>query len=254
MNSNEQTTHWLNHYDRQAKSLSHEHEMLDFSNEDTMNQIHEIVVDIVARNTDNGDTVVDAGCGTGRVFGRLCQDLSGNDVTLVGIDLSKQLLSHARKRAAKHLPDSWTAAFLQNEVVRPALKQSTADVTVCIEVLQYMVPREGVVSLLDVTNPGGKLVVSVPNAENPIIQSTVQKNDGQYYGVELDRFVKCIRSHTPTTAIEVLPLVFRDDQSEQPYHEPEAVSASSYASSERPNRYIIHIDLQSTPDVNSHNI
>jgi 2-polyprenyl-3-methyl-5-hydroxy-6-metoxy-1,4-benzoquinol methylase len=243
MNSNDQTTHWLNHYDQQAKSLSDEHEMLDFSNEDTMNQIHEIVVDIVARNTDNGDTVVDAGCGTGRVFGRLCGDVSSDDVTLVGIDLSKQLLSYARKRAAKHLPNSWTAAFLQSDLSRPALEHSIADVTVCTEALQHMPPREGVISLLDVTSPGGKLVVSVPNAENPIIQNAVRRNGGQYYGVELDRFIERIRTHTPTTAIEVLPLVFRDDQSKQPYHQPEVVSASSYTSSERPNRYIIRIDL-----------
>jgi SAM-dependent methyltransferase len=243
MNADNQVEYWLQHFEQQAERHSTEHKALDFSNEDTMSQIHDIVVDAFGGNIQDGATVLDVGCGSGRVFAELCGAVNNKSLTLVGIDLSKNLLSHARRRVGEVLPDSWTATFLQANLLQLAMAEATADVTVCIEALQHMNPQDGIISLLDTTSSGGKVVVSVPNAENTIIKNAVQRNDGRYHGVAFDRFVERIRAHSPNTTIEVLPLVFREDQSEQPFYEPDAVPAESYTPSARPNRYIIQIDL-----------
>ncbi len=103
--------------------------------------------------------VLDYGCGTGRTTLELLR--RGCQVT--AFDLSAEMLSIAQSKVIQH---GFSADFLNQAEL---LEGSTWPVVTCIGVLDYYPdPVPMLQSLAQHLIPGGRLVVTFPNAINPI--------------------------------------------------------------------------------------
>ena len=103
-----------------------------------------------------GDTIVDVGCGSGRLAAALRE--RGPPVAYLGTDVVPELLDHARR----HAPDgSWRFADVDGLTI-PAADRS-ADMVVFFSVLTHLSPDESLAYLQEarrVLRPGGAIVAS----------------------------------------------------------------------------------------------
>ncbi|CAG0885985.1 unnamed protein product [Cyprideis torosa] len=102
-----------------------------------------------------GSLVLDVGCGNGKYFGHLRQELSGHIVEL-GCDASDSLLNVGSSRGFE--------LFLAN-VLRLPVRPSSVDAVLCIAVVHHLASRErrldALRSLSSVLRPGGLAFVTV---------------------------------------------------------------------------------------------
>lgn len=107
-----------------------------------------------------GDIVLDAGCGTGRHFGRWVE-LGASRV--IGVDHSPRSLEVA---LARHPPERRNHLTLEvGDLRRLPVADRAADVAICAEAIQHipgdLFRREAVAELFRVLRPGGRAVISV---------------------------------------------------------------------------------------------
>jgi SAM-dependent methyltransferase len=108
---------------------------------------------LLPRNFFQGKTVVDVGCGNGRI-GRLIAPLSGH---YVGVDLSEAIFAFPKYTKR---PRQFT--LLRASGTDLPLADHVADATVCWGVLHHMHdPDAGLAELLRITRPGGTILVYV---------------------------------------------------------------------------------------------
>ena len=104
------------------------------------------------RYVEKGNTVVDIGCGNGR----LSQLFWNLDVNYIGIDQSKNLIDIARER----FPDG---RFFVNNMIKTTLQDSIADTVFCIAAFQHLPSREfrvdALMEMRRILKPGGTIVM-----------------------------------------------------------------------------------------------
>ncbi len=106
-----------------------------------------------------GDTVLDAGCGTG-IF---TMDYLAAGATVIGLDMSTPMLALAALKAKAY---PFTA--VQGDMVRLPFEDETFDKTVSVTALEFIADgKKAVEELFRVTKPGGLVVVGTLNSLSP---------------------------------------------------------------------------------------
>lgn len=113
----------------------------------------------------NGQMILDAGCGDGR----FAYELGNENVKVVGVDFSMRALAFARV----FNPTVEFHALNLKELSLPY----RFDAIVLIETLEHFIPEDipaVLKSLADLLGPGGKLIVTVPSVNIPLIEKHYQ--------------------------------------------------------------------------------
>ena len=101
----------------------------------------------------SGMQVLDAGCGTGEMLGRLREQVGAAGL-VVGLDLAQAHLARVR---AKALP----ALLLQADAARPGLRPGSFDLVWSLNTVNHLrEPATGIRTLVGLLKPGGRLVLA----------------------------------------------------------------------------------------------
>ena len=121
--------------------------------------------DTVARlRLHGGETVLDAGCGTGEVTGTVLERLPRGRV--IALDGSRQMLDAARERFAGDTRVSFIQADLDAPLI-PPLERDSVDVIVSTSTFHWVRDHDALFrNLATVLRPGGQLVVDCGGAGN----------------------------------------------------------------------------------------
>ena len=115
--------------------------------------IDELELELV-RRYGTGRDILEAGCGTGL----LLAEAARIGRTVVGVDLSRGMLSHAHKRGLR---------IAQASLVQVPLPDSSVDLVYSMKVLAHIPPiREAIAELTRVTRPGGYLLLEFYNSRS----------------------------------------------------------------------------------------
>lgn len=107
-----------------------------------------------ALGLDGGETVVDLGCGTGATLPYL-RDAVGPDGRVLGVDLTPELLSRARRRTR-----GWeNVAVVRGDATRPPLSGDVDAVVASFVVGMLPDPAAAVDRWLDLLVPGGRVAI-----------------------------------------------------------------------------------------------
>jgi SAM-dependent methyltransferase len=101
------------------------------------------------------DTVLDIGCGSGRLANAL-KDMSG--LTLIGIDVVDDLLDYAKELCQR---DDWS--FIKSTDFKIPMEDNSVDMVTCFSVFTHLLHEETYAYLAEVRRvlkPGGKIVFS----------------------------------------------------------------------------------------------
>jgi SAM-dependent methyltransferase len=105
-----------------------------------------------------GGIVLDVGCGTGRALAAL-RDAVGPDCTVIGLDLTSQMLAVAAPRAA-----ATHATLLLGDARKLPLATASLDVVFAAGLMTHLPDTHtGLRELARITRPGGKLVLFHPS-------------------------------------------------------------------------------------------
>jgi SAM-dependent methyltransferase len=117
-----------------------------------------VYADAVARlGLRAGQAVLDAGCGTGRALVPM-RDAVGRDGTVVGVDLTPEMLAAARGHGRLTV-----AALLLADTRFLPLRDASVDAVLAAGLLPHLPdPAAGLAELARVTRPGGRLAVFHP--------------------------------------------------------------------------------------------
>ena len=113
---------------------------------------------ILRRHVRPGDSWVDLGCGSGV----LCRDLLALGASVVAVDASPRMLSHAREQMGSEYAGRVT--WIQSDVQSTsALKNGAYDGVLCSSVVEYLdCPDALLREVARILSPGGVLVISLP--------------------------------------------------------------------------------------------
>ncbi len=113
---------------------------------------------ILTRHVSPGDSWVDLGCGSGV----LSRELLALGASVVAVDGSPRMLSHAREQMASEYAGrvSWIQSDVQSI---DALKNGAFDGVLCSSVVEYLDrPNALLKEVARILSPGGVLVISLP--------------------------------------------------------------------------------------------
>ena len=125
-----------------------------------------------------GQRVLDVACGCG--YGSAVLADAGAE-QVFGVDISDEALAHARRHYARP-----AAKFVKGDLGTPDWKKEVGDepfqLAVSLETLEHMPdPRHYLRDLAELMEPGGRLIVSSPNAEaNPLFVDGAKVNPYHY--------------------------------------------------------------------------
>ena len=123
-----------------------------FMAEDFWNECEEITASLVRKHTSRGGTLLDVGCGMGRLLERL------PDYQRYGMDISAPYLSYAVKVGAE---------VCLAKVEDMPYRDGFFDTVVCTDVLEHVIDlNAAILQLFRVVKHGGHLVLRVPYREN----------------------------------------------------------------------------------------
>ena len=103
-----------------------------------------------------GQTVIDVACGTGLTFA-LLEDQIGPDGSLVGIDLSPEMLSQARERVTAN---GWRNVTLIESAIEDAAIPGVADAAVFVLTHDVMRSSEALSNVLAHVRLGGRIAAA----------------------------------------------------------------------------------------------
>lgn len=116
---------------------------------------------------ENGDTVLDAGCGIGVDVMELAEAVAPLGM-VVGVDNSERLIERATERAA----DEPNAQFVVGDVYDLDFADDSFDASRADRVLQHLErPTEAVRELIRVTRPGGRIGLTEPDWDSLVIDA-----------------------------------------------------------------------------------
>jgi SAM-dependent methyltransferase len=115
-----------------------------------------------------GGVVVDVGCGTGRALPAL-RDAVGAAGTVIGVDLTPQMLAQAQAQAQAHARGRGRhAALILADARQLSLADASADAVFAAGLIMHLPDTDaGLRELARITRPGGRLVLSTPPAGPP---------------------------------------------------------------------------------------
>ena len=208
MNESDRTSYWIDYF-RKLQDRPLESEQLGFSNEAVMVQSVAFVLE--ACGTIAGKNILDCGCGTGRLA-RVLDALDGNVTAFdpVGERISELASRYPTVVWAESTIDQWC------QTTREMKPRRAYDVVVANEVLQH-VGVQALSDLFELVAPGGRLVVTVPNADCEIIVAAEERFDGHYTGVSLHRIRNTLGELLPGARFRWRGYGFQADQSTGPY-------------------------------------
>ena len=111
----------------------------------------------------DGDSILDFGCGSGRLAHALGQSFKSLDY--VGIDIMKPLLDYARTKS----PSNYR--FLSNQSLSIPLESESVDFIACFSVFTHLHQAETYIYLKDmrrILKPNGKILMSFLEAGDPL--------------------------------------------------------------------------------------
>ena len=109
-----------------------------------------------------GATVLDAGCGVGYGTAHLAQVAQ----RVVGVDVSDEAISYAREHYAPP-----NVEFLVADVLELPFDERSFDTVCSFEIVEHVPDAERFVAeLARVLQPGGRLVLSTPRADDPTVR------------------------------------------------------------------------------------
>jgi methionine biosynthesis protein MetW len=101
-----------------------------------------------------GARVLDVGCGAANGY---APEVASRAASYVGVDVSERAVALARERGLD--------ARVVEDAARLPFADASVDVAICVEVLEHLFrPDHAVAEARRVLRPGGRLVVSAPNA------------------------------------------------------------------------------------------
>jgi ubiquinone/menaquinone biosynthesis C-methylase UbiE len=102
----------------------------------------------------NVRSVLDIGSGAGQILGHLVRSVPA-DACIVGVDLSHQMLTRARKRLKSHRP-----LYIAADMTHLPFADESFDCVTCGYVLEHLHdPKPGLIEFHRVLKPGGKLLM-----------------------------------------------------------------------------------------------
>jgi ubiquinone/menaquinone biosynthesis C-methylase UbiE len=113
---------------------------------------------VLARHVKPNDSWVDLGCGSGV----LCRELLALGASVVAVDGSPRMLSHAREQMGSEYAGrvNWIQSDVQSI---DALKNGAFDGVLCSSVVEYLDRPEALLNeVARILSPGGVLVISLP--------------------------------------------------------------------------------------------
>lgn len=112
---------------------------------------------IAALDLHQADSVLDFGCGTGLSFGFLERAI-GREGRIIGVDVSPDMLSHARRRIAEQ---GWTNVMLMEASVDDVdLAPESVDAVLCFYAHDIMNSPLAVEKAVTALRPGGRFVAA----------------------------------------------------------------------------------------------
>lgn len=113
---------------------------------------------ILTRHVKAGDSWVDLGCGPGV----LCRELLAMGASVVAVDGSPRMLSHAREQMGSEY--AGRVKWIQSDVQSiDALKNGVFDGVLCSSVVEYLDRPDALLKeVARILSPGGVLVISLP--------------------------------------------------------------------------------------------
>ena len=134
-----------------------------------------VYADAVARlGLRAGQAVLDAGCGSGRALVPM-RDAVGRDGTVVGVDLTPEMLAAARDHGRLTV-----AALLLADTRFLPLRDASVDAVLAAGLLPHLPdPAAGLAELARVTRPGGRLAVF-----HPVSRAMLAARKGQVPAVD----------------------------------------------------------------------
>lgn len=120
----------------------------------------------------SSDTVIDVGCGDGGLIG-FC---AGQGAEVVLIDRDRERLAATEERIRISPARAYRAILSECDPIPVA--DGTGDLVVCTEVLEHVPdPKKFLDELIRVTKPGGRLLVTVPDARSEqLVAATAPAN------------------------------------------------------------------------------
>lgn len=123
------------------------------------------------------EKILDAGCGTG-IF---TLDFLAREAQVVGLDISRQMLKYAIKRAS-----GYSFFKVQGDMLYLPFKDNSFDKSVSITTLEFIADaRSAIDELFRVTRPGGCVVVATLNSLSPwAVRRKAKTQKGQTHILE----------------------------------------------------------------------
>ena len=217
---------WVDYY---QKVYATDNTWLDYSNAHVQGQTFGIALE--AAGPISGKRCLDVGCGRGQLSLALAA-LQAKEV--VGVDIIADSINACRIR---HPHVRWEIGTPENEEFCQSLGQF--DLLFCIELLQRVSWRKTLRSLWDRVSPGGRVVVVVPNKNNPIVQKTIARFAGTYVAPNPAELSELVLELPEVDCWAFRGMDFQEDQRIVPYVTSPWVNSSS--SDITSNRLVIAI-------------
>ena len=121
-----------------------------------------------------GQSVLDAGCGSGLVIAKILEENRGREISITGLDSNRTMIRHAHRKC-RHFPNvKLQVADLNKSLEFP---DSTFDKVICSNTLYALDEPQAVISEFHrVLKPGGALIIANPKpkaGENTLMKEHV---------------------------------------------------------------------------------
>jgi 2-polyprenyl-3-methyl-5-hydroxy-6-metoxy-1,4-benzoquinol methylase len=202
------TEYWVDYFQLLQQRQS-ESAQLGFSNERVMIQNAAFILECAGEVA--GKRVLDCGCGSGRLA-RIFHSLGGvvDAFDPLGDRISALQEQYPSVQWAESTLEQWTTA---RETRKSA---DTYDIVIASEVLQH-IGTESLPILFALTSPGGRLIVTVPNSDCPIVEAATRRFDGHYTPISFCELPELLHALMPTAELAWRGFRFQDDQTLAPY-------------------------------------
>lgn len=207
MSEQDRKAYWEKHFSEQhADAAMSGTEKLDFSNDRVRVQTYGWIVE--AAGIVRGQKCLDAGCGTGEIailLASIGAEVDAFDIAPAAVATLQTQQPHIR----------WLVGDVAD--VGGSAIADRYDIVVSSEVLQYVDAAKAITRIWPHVGPGGRLIVVVPYAGCPIIQSVQGRFDGHYRGMTLESVSELASALPQVHKAYWRGAAFLDDQSLLPY-------------------------------------